>query len=246
MARATARDAPAPPPELVERARAVTERLLRKYRRPRVALEFSNPLELLVATILSAQCTDERVNQVTRTLFRRYRSARAYAEADPAELEELIRPTGYYRQKARTLIACCRALVERFGGKVPDRLEDLTSLPGVGRKTANLVLGSAFGKQAIAVDTHVLRVANRLGLAASRNPDRVEEALMALVPRRRWTAFTLATILHGRETCTARNPRCGECVLHDLCPWPEKTRYAGATARDGGTARRKTAARARR
>ncbi len=219
-------------------AAAITERLLEKYRRPKVALEFSNPLELLVATILSAQCTDERVNQVTRTLFRRYRSARAYAEADPAELEALIRPTGYYRQKARALIACCRALVERFGGKVPDSVEELTSLPGVGRKTANLVLGSAFGRQAIAVDTHVLRVANRLGLVATRNADEAEEALRTQVPQRRWTAFTLAMILHGRETCTARTPRCGECVLYDLCEWPEKARHAAGDRRPGGQAAR--------
>lgn len=203
-------------------AERIVKRLLAAYPDPKVALEYSNPLELLVATILSAQCTDARVNAVTRTLFQRYRTAEDYARADLETLEKEIRPTGYYRVKARTLIRCCQALVERFGGRVPDSMEDLVSLPGVGRKTANFVLGSAFGRPTIPVDTHVLRVANRLGLAGSRNPDKVERALMAQIPERYWTPFSLALILHGRSVCTARHPQCGRCVLFDLCEWPDK------------------------
>ncbi len=205
-------------------AHAITQRLLEAYPDPRLELRYSNPLELLVAVILSAQCTDARVNEVTRTLFRQYRTARDYAEADLSELEEAIRPTGFYKRKARLLKACCKALVERFGGEVPGRLEDLVTLPGVGRKTANMVLGNAFGIPAIAVDTHVLRVSNRLGLVHSKDPEEVERALMAQVPRERWTAFTNALILHGRRVCTARRPKCRACVLYDLCEWPEKAR----------------------
>lgn len=204
-------------------ARKVVELLLKKYPAPKIALNFSNPLELLVATILSAQCTDKRVNEVTKGLFKKYRTAGDYASADPKVFEQEIRPTGFYKNKARQVINCCKALVERYGGRVPDTLEELTSLPGVGRKTANVVLGSAFGRQAIAVDTHVLRVSNRLGLVDSKDPDRVEQELMRQVPRDRWTAFTLAMILHGRETCTARRPKCGECILRRECGWPEKT-----------------------
>ena len=201
---------------------AVTRRLLQLYPRPRLELEFSSPLELLVALILAAQCTDERVNAVTRRLFRKYRSARDYATADPAELERDIHPTGFYRRKARTLIACCQALVDRHGGEVPRTLEDLTALPGVGRKTANLILACAFGRQAIAVDTHVKRVSRRLGLARSEDPDRIEEELRGVVSRNRWRDFTLALVLHGRRVCTARHPRCGDCGLRELCRWEGK------------------------
>ena len=201
----------------------IIQRLLEAYPNPRVALEYSNPLELLVATILSAQCTDARVNEVTRVLFKKYRTVEDYARADLETVEREIRSTGYYRNKARTLIRCCRALVERFGGRVPDNMEELTSLTGVGRKTANLVLGSAFGRPGIAVDTHVLRVANRLGLVQSRNAEKVELAIRARVPEPFWTAFSLAMIRHGREVCTARHPRCEACVLSDLCVWPERS-----------------------
>lgn len=203
-------------------AAAVTERLLERYPAPKLALRFGTPLELLVATILSAQCTDTRVNEVTRALFAKYRTAADYAGADLATFEQEIRPTGFYRNKAKTVIACAQALVEDFGGEVPSSLEALTSLPGVGRKTANMVRGNAFGAQAIAVDTHVLRVANRLGLTGSKNAERVEEDLCRQVPQDRWTAFANAMILHGRETCTARGPRCPECVLYRLCRWPDK------------------------
>lgn len=204
-------------------AREILRRLFARYPDPKLALNYRTPLELLVAVILSAQCTDARVNEVTKTLFRKYRSARDYAGADPAVLEEDIRPTGFYRNKAKLLIACCRRLVSDFGGEVPKDPEALLTLPGVGRKTANMVLGNAFGIPGIAVDTHVARVAQRLGLTGSDDPLAIEQALMEAFPRKDWVAASNALILHGRETCTARRPRCGECVLRDLCPWPEKT-----------------------
>jgi endonuclease-3 len=205
-------------------ARAITDALLQRYPDPKTALRFSNPLELLVATILSAQCTDARVNEVTRTLFQKYRGAADYASADLATFEQEIRSTGFYRNKAKTVIACAKTLVADFGGEVPDKLEQLVTLPGVGRKTANVVLGNAFGRQAIAVDTHVIRVANRLGLVRSDDADEIEMALVAVVPADKQTAFGSAMILHGRETCVARKPRCPDCVLLKLCQWPEKTK----------------------
>jgi len=201
----------------------IAKRLLQRYPDPKIALEFGNPLELLVAVILSAQCTDARVNAVTKTLFKKYRRAADYASADLATFEQEIRSTGFYRNKAKTVIACGRKLVEEFGGEVPRTVEALVTLPGVGRKTANMVRGNAFGQQAIAVDTHVLRVSNRLGLAASDDPDEIEAALVAKLPADRLTALGNALILHGRETCTARAPRCDVCALWELCPWPDKT-----------------------
>lgn len=206
-------------------AKTITRLLLRRNRTPKLALEFSSPLELLIAVILSAQCTDLRVNEVTRRLFDNYHSAPDFAQADPAELEEELRPTGFYRNKTRLVIACCRRLVEEFGGEVPSRIEDLVRLPGVGRKTANMVLGNAFGIPGIAVDTHVRRVANRLGLVAVKAPEAIEASLMKQVPKRQWTAFSNAMILHGREVCTARRPRCGACVLYEACAWPDKETY---------------------
>jgi endonuclease-3 len=204
-------------------AKKIAGLLLRKYPRPVTALKFSNPLELLVAAILSAQCTDSRVNEVTKDLFKKYRTAEDYASADPGTFEQEIRPTGFYRNKAKMIISCCRKIVEDFKGKVPGRMEDLTTLPGVGRKTANVVLGSAFKKQAMAVDTHVLRVSNRLGLANSANPDKVEEELVSQFPEGRLTALNLALILHGRETCRARRPACSGCLLYNECEWDEKS-----------------------
>ncbi|RJQ54810.1 MAG: endonuclease III [Nitrospiraceae bacterium] len=203
-------------------AKKIAKKLFRKYPHPGIALKFSNPLELLVATILSAQCTDKKVNEVTNSLFRKYKTADDYAGANPRTFELEIRPTGFYRNKARMIIDCCKKIVKDFNGKVPDVLGDLITLPGVGRKTANVVLGSAFGMQTIAVDTHVLRVSNRLGIAHSANPDRVEEELVRQLPENILTSFNLALILHGRETCTARNPRCLECVVYNECEWPEK------------------------
>ncbi len=183
-----------------------------------LALEFSTPLELLVALILAAQCTDERVNEVTRSLFKKYRRAEDYAAADPRILEEEIRPTGFYRNKASAIRACCRDLVERFGGQVPDKLEDLVSLPGVGRKTANILIGNAFGRPAIGVDTHVKRLARRMGFSTQSDPDRIEEDLCALVPRKDWVRFCHLLQFHGRRICLARKPRCDACPVAELCP----------------------------
>lgn len=204
-------------------AKKITELLLKEYPNPKIALNFRTPLELLVATILSAQCTDKRVNEVTKELFKKYKTAEDYARADLKRFEEEIRPTGFYKNKARQIINCCKALVEKYGGRVPDSLDELTGLPGVGRKTANVVLGSAFGRPAIAVDTHVLRVSNRLGLVNSKKPEEVEFELMRLIPEEYWTPFTLSMILHGRQVCKAKKPLCGKCVLYKECQWPEKT-----------------------
>ncbi|UCD35505.1 MAG: endonuclease III [Nitrospiraceae bacterium] len=203
-------------------AKKIAELLLKKYPGPKIALTFSNPLELLVATILSAQCTDVRVNDVTRSLFRKYRTAAQYAKADPATFENEIRSTGFYKNKAKMIIGCCKKIVANFKGQVPSTMEELTTLPGVGRKTANVILGSAFGRQAMAVDTHVLRVTQRLGIAHSGNPDKVEEELVQQFPGDRLTRLNLALILHGRETCAAKRPRCPACVLMRECEWPEK------------------------
>jgi len=204
-------------------AKKIAAALLKRYPNARTALEFSNPLELLVAVILSAQCTDARVNMVTKSLFAKYKRAADYADVDLATFEQEIKSTGFYRNKAKAVIAAARRLVQDFGGKVPATLGELTTLPGVGRKTANVVLGNAFGQQAIAVDTHVLRVSNRLGLVHEDDPDKVEAALVAQVPKDKLTVFGSALILHGRETCIARKPRCPECVLLKLCDYPDKT-----------------------
>lgn len=203
-------------------AKNITALLLKRYPDPKLALQHSNPLELLIAVILSAQCTDARVNEVTKTLFKKYRTAQDYANADLDTFEQEIRPTGFYKNKARNVIACCKKLVSDFGGEVPKSVEELTTLPGVGRKTANMVLGNAYGAQAIAVDTHVLRVSNRLGLTRAKDPDEVEADLLKQVPADKLTAFSNAMILHGRETCTARAPRCLLCVVYDECAWPDK------------------------
>ncbi len=194
------------------------DRLLRERYPETTALRFSSPFTLLVAAILAAQCTDERVNQVTQTLFQRFPDPRAFAEADPEELEEAIRPTGYYRQKARTLRACCRALVERFGGEIPPSVEEMTTLPGVGRKTANLVLGNSMGIPGVFVDTHVKRIARRLGLTEHTDPDRIEADLEALVPPQRQVAFSNLLTHLGRDVCRARSPQCPRCPVEHLCP----------------------------
>jgi len=183
----------------------------------RIYLDFETPLQLLVATILAAQCTDERVNQVTPGLFRRYPAAKDLAGADQGDLEEMVRPTGFFRQKARTVREVCRFLVEEHGGEVPANLEALTKTPGVGRKTANVVLAGAFGRQAVAVDTHVKRVAARLGLAVEKLPDRIEAELCAIIPERRWSRATLLLGTHGRRICTARKPDHESCPVRDLC-----------------------------
>ena len=197
----------------------VLPRLKREYPDAHTELDWTNPLELLVATMLSAQTTDVRVNQVTKALFRKYRSAADYAEADPGELEEDIRPTGFYRNKARALQGMARALLEEHGGEVPRTMAELVALPGVGRKTANVVLGNAFGvDEGIVVDTHVRRVSHRLGLTTNEDPEKIEQDLMAVVPREDWTIFSHLLIFHGRRVCKARKPECPRCVLNDICP----------------------------
>lgn len=189
-----------------------------------VELAHRTPFELLVATILSAQSTDALVNRVTPTLFQHYRQPADFARAPVARLERLIRPTGFYRAKARNLIACGRALVARFQGVVPRTMDELVSLPGVGRKTANVVLGNCFAAPAVVVDTHVRRVANRLGFSTSRDPARIEQDLQGLIPRRQWTTGSQALLLHGRYVCTARAPHCDRCRIYGDCPWEGKQR----------------------
>jgi endonuclease-3 len=182
-------------------------------------LDYETPLELLVATVLSAQCTDQRVNQVTPTLFKTYPSAQAYAEADIEELQEAIRSTGFYRNKAKNLQNASRMLLEEFDGEVPQTMDELVTLPGVARKTANVVLGNAFGvAEGIAVDTHVKRLSNRLALTTETTPEKIERDLMKLTPREEWIDVSHLLILHGRRVCSARKPNCAECVLNHLCP----------------------------
>ncbi len=201
-----------------ERAVEVLDILEKTYPHARIALDFSNPLELLVATVLSAQCTDVRVNQVTPVLFTRYRTARAYAEADLQELEGLIRSTGFFRNKARALVGAGQVLDEKHGGKVPETIEDLTALPGVGRKTANVILGNAYGIPAMVVDTHVKRVSGRLGWTRHRDPVKIEADLCSLLPRERWTDTSHLLIWHGRGICKALTPQCSICPVAHLCP----------------------------
>ncbi len=201
-----------------ERATEVLDILEKTYPDARIALNFSNPLELLVATVLSAQCTDVRVNQVTPHLFRKYPSARAYAEADPAELEEEVRSTGFYRNKARALIGAGLILAQEHGGEVPATMEALTALPGVGRKTANVILGNAYGIPAMVVDTHVKRLSHRLGWTRHADPVKIEKDLSALLPRTRWTDASHLLIFHGRAICRAITPRCTLCPVAHLCP----------------------------
>ena len=194
-------------------------RLKSAYPDARTALDWSNPLELLVATILSAQTTDVRVNAVTPDLFAKYPSAADYAGADPAELEEDIRPTGFFRNKAKSLRGMARALVEDHGGEVPRTMEELVALPGVGRKTANVVLGNAFSiDEGVVVDTHVRRLSNRLGFTSHNEPEKIEKDLMETIPKEDWTVFSHLLILHGRSVCKARKPACGDCTVNDLCP----------------------------
>jgi endonuclease-3 len=201
------------------RMSVVLRRLRQAYPEAEIALTFRTPWELLVATVLSAQCTDERVNQVTPGLFAAYPDPEAFAVADQAELAKAIYPTGYHNQKARSLRGAGRMISERFGGEVPRTLEQLVQVPGVGRKTAAVVLGNAFGRhQGIAVDTHVGRIVRRLGFTDETDPVKVERALMELVPRRTWTMFTHLLIAHGRAICQSRTPRCEACVLLSQCP----------------------------
>lgn len=201
-----------------KRASEVLKRLQVSIPNPAVELKHSSPFELVIATILSAQCTDERVNQVTPLLFQRWPGPAELAEAPPEEVEEVVRPTGFYRNKARSIQACSRHLVERFGSLVPQTMEELISLPGVGRKTANLILGECFGKPGIIVDTHVGRVARRLQLTDKQDAEEVETDLQPLLPKKDWSQGSSRLLLHGRYVCLAKKPRCAECCLASLCP----------------------------
>jgi endonuclease III len=202
-----------------ERAAEILARLSLLYADLTTGLTFSNPLELVVATILSAQCTDERVNMVTPPLFARYPDAQAYVDADPAELEGIIHSCGFFRNKAKNIQGMARLLVERFGGEVPGTMEELLTLPGVARKTANVVLSHAFGRdEGIAVDTHVQRLSKRLGLTSQSTPEKIEADLMALVDPELWGRVSDVLIWHGRKVCAARAPACGDCVVADICP----------------------------
>ena len=204
---------------LKRQAAVVLERLLVAYPDAHCALDFKNPYQLLVATILSAQCTDKRVNMVTPALFKKYPTPRALAAARQEDVEELIRSTGFFRNKAKSLIGMATAVAEHHGGRVPDTMDALTHLPGVGRKTANVILGNAFDKnEGIVVDTHVTRVSTRLGLTSAKTAEKIEESLIPLFPRDRWARLSHLFIEHGRQVCDARKPKCGECVLADICP----------------------------
>lgn len=202
---------------------SVLRKLREMHGKPRIELNFSNPLELTVAAILSAQCTDERVNQVTEHLFERYRSTTDYTEADQEELEEQVRPTGFYRNKAKSLKNFAADVDDRFGGSVPASIEALMTVRGIGRKTASMVVGVAFGKPAMIVETHVMRVAKRIGFTGNDEAEKIEEDLKTVVPKDQWTDFSLLLILHGRYVCVARKPHCTDCLLREDCDfWPEK------------------------
>jgi endonuclease-3 len=206
-------------PALRQRTGRIIRKLKQSYPDARCSLNHSTPLELLIATILSAQCTDERVNLVTAGLFRKYRTCEDYANAPAAELENDIRPTGFFRNKAKAIQGACRVLLAEHGGRVPERMEDLLKLPGVARKTANVVLGNAFGiASGVVVDTHVSRLSQRLALSAETAPEKIERDLLGLVPERDWIQFPHLLIAHGRKVCKARTPLCAECVLEPLCP----------------------------
>ncbi|MCW4030786.1 MAG: endonuclease III [Candidatus Bathyarchaeota archaeon] len=201
------------------RALRIFELLEMEHSDAEIALNYVNPLELLVATILSAQCTDDRVNKVTKALFNKYAKAEDYAKADLKELEQDIKSTGFYRNKARNLQKCCQMLVEKYNSQVPNTMEELIKLPGVGRKTANIVLSNAYGVVAgLAVDTHVRRLAQRLGLSQYSNPDKIERDLMNLIAKDKWIRITDLLIFHGRRVCVARKPKCSVCVLNKICP----------------------------
>ena len=201
-----------------KRLNEILDRLALAYPDARVGLDFTNPLELLVATILSAQCTDERVNMVTPALFARYKTAADYALAPVEQLEEDVHSTGFYKNKARNIKECCRQLQERFSGQVPKTLEELVTLPGVGRKTANCVLSNCFDVPGLTVDTHVTRISNLLGFVSVQDAVKIEFALMEILDSSRWNEFDRLIINHGRRTCIARRPRCSDCVISDLCP----------------------------
>jgi endonuclease-3 len=224
-----------------ERVGPINAALAELYPEAVCALHFENPLQLLVATILSAQCTDARVNLVTPALFERYKTAQDFATCDIADLEQLIKSTGFFRNKAKNIRGCCQAIVEKFNGNVPQTLDELVGLPGIGRKTANVVLGNAFETPGITVDTHVGRLSRRMGLTRHQDPVKVEYSLMEIVPQAEWTNFSHRLILHGRNVCIARKPRCETCAVAALCP------KVGVkpSAKPKGKAKRKPASKAK-
>jgi endonuclease-3 len=205
------------------RIKKILTRLEKVHPDAKLDLDFTNPLELLIALILAAQARDDLVNKVTVDLFKTHHTAADFAATPPARLQTQISKINFYRNKAKSIHNCCRALVERFGGKVPSNLEDLVSLPGVGRKTANIVLGNAFGQQTIGVDTHVMRLSQRLGFTKKTDPDKIEADLMTIVPEKQRVRFCHLMQYHGRRVCLAKKPRCPECTIKDLCPFPQKT-----------------------
>jgi len=204
--------------EAAKRVEMIYPILKKTYPEAKTALTFTNPLELLIATILSAQCTDVRVNMVTKDLFKKYKSAADWAKADVKQIESDIKSTGFYHNKAVSIKGTSTKIIEQFGGKVPDTMEELLTLPGVGRKTANVVLGSAFGKPAIACDTHVIRLSRRLGLSENTDAVKLEFDLAEIVPEKNWTLFGNLLILHGRSVCAARKPQCPDCPIAEYCP----------------------------
>ncbi|MBI4358619.1 MAG: endonuclease III [Candidatus Omnitrophica bacterium] len=201
-----------------KRALEMIKRLKKKFPEARIELHFKNPIELLVAVILSAQCTDKRVNMVTPALFKKYKTAKDYAKANPKTFEKEIHSTGFYRAKAKSIIGSMKEIVKRFDGKVPNRMQDLIPLPGIGRKTANVILGNVYGIPGLVVDTHMKRVANRLGLTNQQDPVKIEFELNEIIPKKEWTLFSHLIIWHGRRTCFARKPNCAECTINELCP----------------------------
>jgi endonuclease III len=206
------------------RVEKIISRLEKVHADAKLDLDFTNPLELLIALILAAQARDDLVNKVTAELFKTNRTAADYASTPLPRLQRQIGKINFYRNKSKSIHNCCKQLVERFGGDVPDNLQDLVSLPGVGRKTANIVLGNAFGKQTIGVDTHVMRLSQRLGLTTQSDPDKIEADLMAIVPEQQRVRFCHLMQYHGRRVCVANKPRCPECTVRDLCPYPHKTK----------------------
>ncbi len=206
------------------RIKKILTRLEKVHPDAKLDLDFTNPLELLIALILAAQARDDLVNKVTVDLFKTHRTAADYAAMSPATLQSQIGKINFYRNKAKSIHNCCRALVERFAGKVPDNLEDLVSLPGVGRKTANIVLGNAYGRQTIGVDTHVMRLSQRLGFTKKNDPDKIEADLMTIVPNKQRVRFCHLMQYHGRRVCVAKKPKCPQCTIKGLCPFPQKTK----------------------
>jgi endonuclease-3 len=209
--------------QIKTRADKIRQSLQHIYPEVKTALFYKTPFQLLVATILSAQCTDKQVNQVTPILFKRLKTPADFATAHLKTIEKLIRPTGFFHNKAKSIKNCAKSILNHHNGQVPQTLDELIKLPGVGRKTANVVLGAAFGIPGVVVDTHVGRISNRLGLTENKNPVKIEYDLMDIIPRREWNDFCLRLIFFGRATCTARKPKCPQCPLNKLCPWPHKT-----------------------